>query len=78
MEEEEEVVTPQDLLDQVMLKDLGRRLQVGQEMTELILHQDKCPDLDRDQGVLDRMVDVVASSWVNSSNFKVSSYLHRC
>ncbi|KAM6893696.1 LOW QUALITY PROTEIN: CLIP-associating protein 1-B-like [Xenentodon cancila] len=71
MEEEEEVVTPQYLLDQVMLKDLSRRLHVGHEITELILNQEKCPDLDQDQGLLDRIVDAVACSWVNASNFKV-------
>ena len=71
---EEEALTPQYLLDHVMLKDLARRLQVGPEILELVLNQDRCPDLDQDQAVLDRMVDALASSWVNSSNFKVSSY----
>ncbi len=59
------------LLEQVMQKDLGKRLQVGQEVIELILDEEKSPELEQDQAVLDRMVDAVASSWVNSSNFKV-------
>uniref|UniRef100_A0A3B3Z476 TOG domain-containing protein n=1 Tax=Poecilia mexicana TaxID=48701 RepID=A0A3B3Z476_9TELE len=60
-----------DLLDLVLQKDLGRRLQVGPEITELVLHPDRCPGLDQDQNLLDRMVDALASSWVNSSNYKV-------
>nr|XP_029135946.1 CLIP-associating protein 1-like [Labrus bergylta] len=68
---EEEVVSMEFLLEQVMQKDLGKRLQVGQETIELILDEGKSPDLEQDQGMLDRMVDAVASSWVNSSNFKV-------
>lgn len=60
------------LLDHVTQKDLGRRLQVGQEVIELILDQEKSPDLEQDQSGMDRMVDAVASSWVNSSNFKVN------
>ncbi|XP_061154619.1 CLIP-associating protein 1-A-like isoform X4 [Syngnathus typhle] len=70
-EEEEEVMAPEYLLQQVMLKDLSKRLQAGQEMVELILQEDKCPDLEQDQGTLDRMVEALASSWVNSSHFKV-------
>ena len=69
---EEEEVSMEYLLEQVMQKDLGGRLQVGQEITELVLSEDRCPELEQDQSALDRMVDTVASSWVNSSNFKVS------
>ncbi|XP_051913378.1 CLIP-associating protein 1-B-like isoform X5 [Hippocampus zosterae] len=69
-DEEEEVMATEYLLEQVMLKDLSKRLQAGQEMVELIL-QDKCPQLEQDQGTLDRMVEALASSWVNSSHFKV-------
>lgn len=74
MEVEEEVVevSMEYLLEQVLHKDLGKRLQVGQEIIELILDQEKSPELEQDQTGLDRMVDAVASSWVNSSNFKVS------
>ncbi|XP_028255475.1 CLIP-associating protein 1-B-like isoform X5 [Parambassis ranga] len=69
--EEEEEVSMEYLLEQVLHKDLGKRLQVGQEIMELILDQEKSPELEQDQTGLDRMVDAVASSWVNSSNFKV-------
>lgn len=65
-------VSTEYLLEQVMHKDLGRRLQVGQDIIDLVLDEDKSPELEQDQGNLDRMVDAVASSWVNSSNFKVS------
>ncbi|KAM7365800.1 hypothetical protein PAMP_016705 [Pampus punctatissimus] len=67
----EEEVSMEYLLEQVMQKDLGKRLQVGQEIMELILDEEKSPELEQDQTMLDRMVDSVASSWVNSSNFKV-------
>ncbi|XP_053724034.1 CLIP-associating protein 1-like isoform X4 [Synchiropus splendidus] len=71
MEEEVAVVGVEYLLEQVMQKDMGKRLQVGQEITELILDQERTPDLEKDQTMLDRTVDAVASSWVNSNNFKV-------
>lgn len=71
MDEEVELVGVDYLLEQVTHKDVGRRLQVGQEVTEIILDETKSPDLEQDQGLLDRVVDAVASSWVNSSNFKV-------
>lgn len=71
-DEEEKMSSMEDLLDLVLQKDLGRRLQVGPEITELLLHPDRCPRLDQDQNLLDRMVDALASSWVNSSNYKVS------
>ncbi|XP_067439336.1 CLIP-associating protein 1-B-like isoform X3 [Thunnus thynnus] len=67
----EEEVSMEYLLEQVMQKDLGKRIQVGQEIMELILSEEKSPDLEQDQTMLDRMVDAVASSWVNSSHFKV-------
>lgn len=67
----EEVVGMDYLLEQVTQKDVGKRLQVGQEVIELILNEEKSPELEQDQTMMDRMVDAVASSWVNSSNFKV-------
>ncbi|XP_028837868.1 CLIP-associating protein 1-B-like isoform X17 [Denticeps clupeoides] len=56
----------------VMQKDMGRRLQVGQDIIDFILDKEKSDDLEQDQTMLDRMVDSIASSWVNSSNFKVA------
>ncbi|XP_061580026.1 CLIP-associating protein 1a isoform X23 [Cololabis saira] len=62
----------ENCLAQVLQKDLGRRLQVGQDIIEYILDREKSPDLEQDQTALDKMVDGIASSWVNSSNFKVA------
>ncbi|KAL6468820.1 hypothetical protein MHYP_G00223440 [Metynnis hypsauchen] len=60
------------IVGQVMQKDLGRRLQVGQEIIDYFLDRQKSHDLEHDQTMLDRMVDGLATSWVNSSNFKVA------
>ncbi|XP_037095219.1 CLIP-associating protein 1a isoform X35 [Syngnathus acus] len=59
-------------LAQVLQKDVGRRLQVGQEIIDYILDKEKSHDLEQDQTALDKMVDGIATSWVNSSNFKVA------
>ncbi|XP_049584453.1 CLIP-associating protein 1a isoform X33 [Syngnathus scovelli] len=59
-------------LAQVLQKDVGRRLQVGQEIIDYIVDKEKSHDLEQDQTALDKMVDGIASSWVNSSNFKVA------
>ncbi|XP_061649525.1 CLIP-associating protein 1a isoform X32 [Phyllopteryx taeniolatus] len=59
-------------LAQVLQKDVGRRLQVGQEIGDYISDKEKSHDLEQDQTALDKMVDGIASSWVNSSNFKVA------
>ncbi|XP_027147203.1 CLIP-associating protein 1-like isoform X15 [Larimichthys crocea] len=67
----EEEVSMEYVVEQVMQKDLGKRLQVGQEIIDHILDEEKSVELEQDQSMLDRMVDAVASSWVNSSNFKV-------
>ncbi|XP_037401460.1 CLIP-associating protein 1-B isoform X12 [Pygocentrus nattereri] len=60
------------IVGQVLQKDLGRRLQVGQEIIDYVLDRQKSHDLEHDQTMLDRMVDGLATSWVNSSNFKVA------
>lgn len=62
-------------LAQVLQKDVGRRLQVGQELIDYITDPEKSHDLEQDQTALDKMVDGLASSWVNSSNFKVKAIL---
>uniref|UniRef100_A0A667YNT4 Cytoplasmic linker associated protein 1a n=1 Tax=Myripristis murdjan TaxID=586833 RepID=A0A667YNT4_9TELE len=62
----------ENCLVQVLQKDVGRRLQVGQEIIEYISDKEKSHDLEQDQTALDKMVDGIASSWVNSSNFKVA------
>ncbi|XP_034741476.1 CLIP-associating protein 1a isoform X22 [Etheostoma cragini] len=62
----------ENCLAQVLQKDMGRRLQMGQEIIDYILDKEKSHDLEQDQTALDKMVDGIASSWVNSSNFKVA------
>ncbi|AWP12735.1 putative CLIP-associating protein 1 [Scophthalmus maximus] len=62
----------ENCLAQVLQKDMGRRLQLGQEIIDYILDKEKSHDLEQDQTALDKMVDGIASSWVNCSNFKVA------
>lgn len=62
----------ENCLTQVLQKDMGRRLQVGQEVIDYILDKEKSHDLEQDQTGLDKMIDGIASTWVNCSNFKVS------
>ncbi|XP_059418297.1 CLIP-associating protein 1-like isoform X29 [Carassius carassius] len=59
-------------LTQVLQKDVARRLQVGSELIDYITDADKCHDLESDQTALDKLVDGIATSWVNSSNFKLA------
>lgn len=58
-------------LAQVLQKDVGKRLQVGQELIDYFSDKQKSADLEHDQTMLDKMVDGLATSWVNSSNYKV-------
>ncbi|XP_051479045.1 CLIP-associating protein 1 isoform X5 [Apus apus] len=58
-------------LAQVLQKDVGKRLQVGQELIDYFSDKQKSHDLEHDQTMLDKMVDGLATSWVNSSNYKV-------
>uniref|UniRef100_A0A8C4Y6B2 Cytoplasmic linker associated protein 1 n=1 Tax=Gopherus evgoodei TaxID=1825980 RepID=A0A8C4Y6B2_9SAUR len=60
-------------LAQVLQKDVGKRLQVGQELIDYFSDKQKSADLEHDQTLLDKMVDGLATSWVNSSNYKVRS-----
>ncbi|XP_030210321.1 CLIP-associating protein 1-B isoform X10 [Gadus morhua] len=64
-------VTMDYCVELVLQKDLGKRLQTGPELTELLLDPERLPTLEQDPALLDRMVDGVASSWVNNSHFKV-------
>lgn len=61
----------EDLFELVAQKDVGTRIQTGPEILDLILDQEKSPDLEQDQSAMDRIVDTVVCSWVNSSNYKV-------
>ncbi|XP_073926604.1 CLIP-associating protein 1 isoform X3 [Castor canadensis] len=58
-------------LAQVLQKDVGKRLQVGQELIDYFSDRQKSADLEHDQTMLDKLVDGLATSWVNSSNYKV-------
>ncbi|XP_037589991.1 CLIP-associating protein 1 isoform X11 [Cebus imitator] len=58
-------------LVQVLQKDVGKRLQVGQELIDYFSDKQKSADLEHDQTMLDKLVDGLATSWVNSSNYKV-------
>lgn len=62
-------------LAQVLQKDVGKRLQVGQELIDYFSDKQKSADLEHDQTMLDKLVDGLATSWVNSSNYKVSCAL---
>ncbi|XP_051060053.1 CLIP-associating protein 1 isoform X2 [Phodopus roborovskii] len=55
----------------VLQKDVGKRLQVGQELIDYFSDKQKSADLEHDQTMLDKLVDGLATSWVNSSNYKV-------
>ncbi|XP_009462722.1 PREDICTED: CLIP-associating protein 2 isoform X2 [Nipponia nippon] len=57
--------------DQVQQKDVGRRMQVGQELLEYLSDPARSPDLEQDQQRLDKVIDDL-TGWVNSSNFKVA------
>ncbi|XP_064300067.1 CLIP-associating protein 2 isoform X7 [Phalacrocorax carbo] len=57
--------------DQVQQKDVGRRMQVGQELLEYLGDPARSPDVEQDQQRLDKVIDEL-TGWVNSSNFKVA------
>lgn len=56
--------------DQVQQKDVGRRMQVGQEFLEYLNDPDVSSDIEQDQQRLDKVIDEL-TGWVNSSNYKV-------
>ncbi|CAN2389100.1 Cytoplasmic linker associated protein 1 [Pristimantis euphronides] len=57
---------------QLQQKDVNKRLQVGPDIIDYFSDRQKSVDLEQDQTLLDRMVDGLATSWVNSSNYKVA------
>lgn len=56
--------------EQVQQKDVGRRMQVGQELLEYLGDPARSPDLEQDQQRLDKVIDEL-TAWVSSSSFKV-------
>ncbi|XP_041664609.1 CLIP-associating protein 2 isoform X39 [Cheilinus undulatus] len=56
---------------QVLQKDVTRRLQVGQDLIDYLSDPQRSPDVEQDKPRLDKTVDEL-TGWVNSSNFKVA------
>ncbi|XP_037831505.1 CLIP-associating protein 2 isoform X8 [Kryptolebias marmoratus] len=56
---------------QVLQKDVTRRLQVGQDLIDYLNDPQRSPDVEQDKPRLDKTIDVL-TGWVNSSNFKVA------
>ncbi|XP_006876651.1 PREDICTED: CLIP-associating protein 2 [Chrysochloris asiatica] len=56
---------------QVLQKDVGGRLQVGQELLLYLNTPGAIPDVDEDQGRLGKTIDAL-TGWVGSSNYRVS------
>ncbi|XP_061520489.1 CLIP-associating protein 2 [Phycodurus eques] len=56
---------------QVLQKDVTRRLQVGQDLIDYLSDPSRSSDVEQDKPRLDKTVDEL-TGWVNSSNFKVA------
>ncbi|KAM9775882.1 CLIP-associating protein 2 [Syngnathus typhle] len=56
---------------QVLQKDVTRRLQVGQDLIDYLSDPSRSPDVEQDKARLDKTIDEL-TGWVNSSNFKVA------
>ncbi|XP_055368650.1 CLIP-associating protein 2 isoform X30 [Betta splendens] len=56
---------------QVLQKDVSRRLQVGQDLVDYLSDPHRSADVEQDKPRLDKTIDEL-TGWVNSSNFKVA------
>ncbi|XP_065804522.1 CLIP-associating protein 2 isoform X42 [Labrus bergylta] len=56
---------------QVLQKDVTRRLQVGQDLIDYLNDPQRSQDVEQDKPRLDKTVDEL-TGWVNSSNYKVA------
>uniref|UniRef100_A0A665VXC7 Cytoplasmic linker associated protein 2 n=1 Tax=Echeneis naucrates TaxID=173247 RepID=A0A665VXC7_ECHNA len=56
---------------QVLQKDVTRRLQVGQDLVDYLNDPNRSTDVEQDKPRLDKTIDEL-TGWVNSSNFKVA------
>ncbi|XP_035284695.1 CLIP-associating protein 2 isoform X2 [Anguilla anguilla] len=56
---------------QVLQKDVARRLQVGQDLIDFLNDPQRSPDVEQDKSRLDKTMDEL-TGWVNSSNYKVA------
>lgn len=55
---------------QILQKDVSRRLQVGQDLIDYLNDPHRSPDVEQDKPRLDKTIDEL-KGWVNSSNYKV-------
>lgn len=55
---------------QVLQKDVTRRLQVGPDLIDYLSDPQRSWDVDQDKPRLDKTIDEL-TGWVNSSNYKV-------
>ncbi len=60
------------LYQQVLHKDVTRRLQVGPDLIDYLSDPQRSWDVDQDKSRLDKTIDEL-TGWVNSSNYKVHS-----
>lgn len=58
------------LYQQVLQKDVTRRLQVGQDLIDYLNDPQRSSDVEQDKPRLDKTIDEL-TGWVNSSNYKV-------
>ncbi|XP_055081440.1 CLIP-associating protein 2 isoform X1 [Periophthalmus magnuspinnatus] len=56
---------------QVVQKDVSRRLQVGQDLIDYLNDPQRSPDVEQDKPRLDKTIDEL-TGWINASNFKVA------
>ncbi|XP_036001010.1 CLIP-associating protein 2 isoform X32 [Fundulus heteroclitus] len=56
---------------QVVQKDVTRRLQVGQDLIDYLNDPQRSPDVEQDKPRLDKTIDEL-TGWINASNFKVA------
>ncbi|XP_045550951.1 CLIP-associating protein 2 isoform X32 [Salmo salar] len=59
------------LYQQVLQKDVTRRLQVGQDLIDYLNDPQRSSDVEQDKPRLDKTIDEL-TGWVNSSNYKVA------
>lgn len=55
---------------QVLQKDVTRRLQVGPDLIDYLNDPQRSVDVEQDKARLDKTIDEL-TGWVNSSNYKV-------
>uniref|UniRef100_A0A674DSJ8 Cytoplasmic linker associated protein 2 n=1 Tax=Salmo trutta TaxID=8032 RepID=A0A674DSJ8_SALTR len=58
------------LYQQILQKDVTRRLQVGQDLIDYLNDPQRSSDVEQDKPRLDKTIDEL-TGWVNSSNYKV-------